>query len=190
MTRRTAPARRGFTLIELMIAVAIVSVLVVASWVYLRPDPRPIDAADQLSSVVSEASRRAVSGGAVRANVATALGVTARTRVIIEQGVPAVLSLERLEEDPSPTSTDASWIELRRVALPKQVVLAGYSDTPTLSSTTPASTLADGHTKELYCEANGRCTGVVVFFAATHGNRRARLVLLPLGGTPITFPSW
>ena len=114
---------RGFTLIELLIVVAMVGVLVVAGWSYLRPDPRPIDAADQLSTMVSEASRRAVSGGAVRANVATALGVTARTRITIEGGSPAILSLERLEEDPSPTSTDAAWVELRRVALSKRVVL-------------------------------------------------------------------
>ena len=182
---------RGFTLIELLIVVAMVGVLVVAGWSYLRPDPRPIDAADQLSTMVSEASRRAVSGGAVRANVATALGVTARTRITIEGGSPAILSLERLEEDPSPTSTDAAWVELRRVALSKRVVLAGYSETPTVSATAgPTTTLGTGATKSIYCEANGRCTGIMVYFAAARGARRARMVLLPLGGTPVTFTSW
>ncbi len=195
MTRRPRPPghhpRRAFTLVELLIVVAMVGVLVVAAWSYLRPDPRPIDAADQLSTMVSEASRRAVSGGAVRANVATALGVTARTRIIIEGGSPVILSLERLEEDPTPTSTSASWIELRRVALSKQIVLAGYTDTPTVSGTTgPDTALGSGATKEIYCSANGRCTGVMVYFSAAHGPRRARMVLLPLGGSPITFASW
>jgi len=181
---------RGFTLIELMIVVAMIGVLVVASWSYLRPDPRPIDAADQLSTMVSEASRRAVAGGAVRANVATALGVTARTRVTIEGGTPVVLSLERLEENPSPTSTDASWVELRRVALSKRIVVSGFTETPTVSATTGPTTALGAGSKSIYCEANGRCTGVIIFFASVRGERRARMVLLPLGGTPITFASW
>ncbi|MBK9036122.1 MAG: prepilin-type N-terminal cleavage/methylation domain-containing protein [Myxococcales bacterium] len=188
---RTARRRGGFTLIELMVVVAIVSVLVLSAWVYLRPDPRPIDVADQLSGMVSEASRRAVASGPVRANVSDALGVSARTRVIIEAGDPVVISLERLEEDPSPTSTAAAWVEFRRVALARQVKLAGWTEPPTVSATAgPANTLASGASKEIYCEANGRCSGVMVYFESATGKYRARMVLLPLGGTPITFSSW
>ncbi|MEZ4400605.1 MAG: prepilin-type N-terminal cleavage/methylation domain-containing protein [Kofleriaceae bacterium] len=185
MTRRRSA---GFTLIELMITVTIVGVLVSAAYVYLKPDPQPIDVADQTASMVSEASRRAVLGGAVRDNVATALGVTARTRLIIEGGTPAVLSIEQLEEDPSPSSTAASWIEIRREALPKQITVSGWTAPAALGSSAPANPLPAGSSKEIYCESNGRCTGAIVFFAGRH--KQARAVILPLGGTPVTFTSW
>jgi hypothetical protein len=140
---------------------------------------------------VSEASRTAVSRGPVRHNVATALGVTARTRVVVEGGSPVVISVERLEEDPDPTSTSAAWIEQRRIALPKKILVAGYSDTPTVSATSgPTATLGTGATKDIYCEVNGRCSGVIVYFENARQSKRARMVLLPLGGAPLTAPTW
>ena len=54
----------------------------------------------------------------------------------------------------------------------------------------PVLTLAAGQTKEIYCEATGRCTGVIVYFQTPKLTKRARMVLLPLGGTPITFTAW
>ena len=88
------------------------------------------------------------------------------------------------------TSTDASWVELRRVALSKRIVVSGFTETPTVSATTGPTTALGAGNKSIYCEANGRCTGVIIFFASVRGERRARMVLLPLGGTPITFASW
>ena len=80
-----------------------------------------------MSSKLSEASRKAVGAGSVRADVAAALGSIARTRVrfTITDNIVG-LSLQRLEEDPSPATT-ASWVELSSVTLHRTVRLAGYS---------------------------------------------------------------
>lgn len=190
------PARRqgGFTLTELMIVVAIVGVLAALSISLLNNKPRPIDAASQVSSKLAETSRKAVAGGTVRGDVVQSLGSPARTRARFTIGTGnevVTLSVQRLEEDPLPSAT-ATWVELSSVALHGSIRLSGYTPSADLTggATAPTVALSGGSSLEVRCNPDGTCDGITIYLASADGRRKARLVVLPLGGTPMTFDGW
>lgn len=188
----TARRQHGFTLTELLVVVALVGVLATLGVSLLRGNPRPVDAAAQVSSKLAEASRKAVAAGAVRGDVAAALGSTARTRVRFAVTSAAVtLTLQRLVEDAAPAVT-ATWEDLSVATLPGSVVLAGYSPAADLAggAASPAVALGTGDSLEVRFNPDGTADGLTVYLAATRGPHRARVVVLPLGGTPMTFDRW
>lgn len=190
----TSRRQRGFTLTELMIVVVIVGVLAALSISLLNNKPRPIDAASQVSSKLAETSRKAVGGGTVRGDVVAALGSPARTRArfaIATSNQVVSLSVQRLEEDPLPSAT-ANWIELSSIELHSSIRLAGYTPTADLTggATAPAVALGGGDSLEVRCNPDGTCDGITIYLASADGRRQARLVVLPLGGTPMTFDRW
>jgi prepilin-type N-terminal cleavage/methylation domain-containing protein len=184
---------RGFTLTELLVVVAIIGVLATLGTALLNSNPRPVDAASQVSSKLAETSRKATAGGAVRANVAAALGSTARTRArfTISASNVVSISVQRLEEDPAPAST-ASWVELSSVSLHKSIRLTGYTPSADLTggATAPSVPLAAGDSLEVRCHPGGTCDGITIYLTDAKGKRKARIVVLPLGGTPMTFDAW
>lgn len=190
----SAPERRerGFTLTEMMVVVAIVGILAALGTALLRNAPRPVDAASQVSSKLAEASRKAVNGGTVRADVATALSSQARTRVrfTIDANV-VTLTLARLEEDPEPSPT-ATWLDLSSVTLHHSIRLAGYTPSADLTggATGPSVALGSGDSLEVRCNPDGSCDGITIYLTDEKARRKARLVVLPLGGTPMTFDRW
>ncbi|HVV86615.1 MAG TPA: prepilin-type N-terminal cleavage/methylation domain-containing protein [Kofleriaceae bacterium] len=192
-TARTARSdrRAGFTLVELMVVLAIISILVGLSISILNGKPRAIDLAHDLSTRLGEASRKAVAAGAVRSDVALAQGSPVRTHVLIDVVAAGggTLTTERLEEDPLPAAT-ASWVELVTVALPKSIIVAGTRDAADLTGQGIQTALGDGDQIEIRCYPDGRCDGKTIYLQTTDHRRQARVAVLPLGGTPITFDSW
>lgn len=182
---------RGFTLTEVMVTVAIIGVLVALGLSLLRTTPQPVDVASQVSSRLAETSRKAVAHGAVRPAVATALGSRARTRAVFTSTASGVqVVVDRLEEDPPP-ATSASWIELSSSTLHPSITLAGYSPVADLGGgRTPAVALGAGGSFEVRCNADGTCDAVTIYLATADQVRQARVVVLPLGGTPMTFDRW
>lgn len=186
--------QHGLTLVELMVVIAIVGILVVAAVAFMKKEVLPRDAAQQVSRLISETARKAVAGGVVRDDVIANLGDQPRTRARIffdaTQGTQAVV-LERLEEHPLPDN-GADWVELERIFVDRTIAIAGYTALTQLApGTTPDNTLSVADEVSVDCEADGRCTGITLYFQGTKMSaRRARLAVMPLAGIPLTFDEW
>jgi prepilin-type N-terminal cleavage/methylation domain-containing protein len=182
---------RGFTLTELLITVMIVGVLATLAVAVVRMSPEPVDAASQVSSKLAETSRKAITYGAVRGDVAAALGSRSRTRAVFMASASGItVGIDRLEEDAFPAAS-ARWIPISTTTLHRDVTLSGFRPAAQLTNgTTPAVAIGTTGRFEVTCRPDGTCDGITIYLANRRGAKRARVVMLPLGGTPMTFPSW
>ncbi|HUQ02362.1 MAG TPA: type II secretion system protein [Kofleriaceae bacterium] len=187
----SATRERGFTLTELLITVALIGVLTTLAVAVVRSSPQPVDVASQVSSKLAETSRKAITYGSVRGDVAAALGSKSRTRAVFTSSATGVtIGIDRLEEAAFP-SASATWIPMSTARVHRDVTLRGYTASAMLSNgTTPAVTLGTTGRFEVYCRPDGTCDGITIYLVNKNGAKKARVVMLPLGGTPMTFPSW
>ena len=190
MTAR-AHLQRGLTLVELMVVIAIVGVLMGAAVVMVSTDPTTRDVANKTTTLLRECSRQAVGGGSLRADVATALGTTARSRLVIDgSGTSQLVTVEILVEEDAP-ATGAVWeVRQSHFISPPLEIFATRSSAELLPGLGPETTIGNG-TAEIRCYPNGACDASTLYIHNTkkdHG--KVRVVVMPLNGAPMIFGDW
>jgi len=181
MTRRS---EQGFTLVEMMVVVAILAVLATMAAISLRPRTSAVDAGHSLRALVDEASRDAVRAGPVRPDVVTATGLRARTQIVAADSGTAFY-VQRLVEDPAPATT-TSWETVSSFALPSWVHADAYSSQ--LGGYTSVSRSTDWSSFAIACYPDGTCERKTVFFESSTGatsTRQSRVAVLPLSSAEV-----
>jgi prepilin-type N-terminal cleavage/methylation domain-containing protein len=182
----------GFTLTEVMVAVAIVGVLATMGGYYMRSRVQTIDVASRVGDLLREASRRAVVLGPVRSEVALSIGTKARTRVrgLTAEPQPTFV-LERLEAEPPP-GTRAVWMAVMQYTVAREAIAESWA--PGVGAHEALARNADWTAFEARCYPDGTCDPYTLFFAAAvpgaESDHYARLSIMPLGGAIMTRRDW
>lgn len=201
MSRATPPRARqaGFTLLELMMVVAIIGIATSLGIAVMRKDVKAIDVADQVAQMVREGQRQTVGAGRVRDDVQLAVTTGAARGMMVLSPEAAdgsrTLAFSLLkEQNPAAASY---WEETKRMTITKAVRVAGTLDTAMLTNGATFVSLAANAGKTVYFYPDGRVAsttgqGVTVYFELRSGSqgKQARTVVMPLGGTATTFQVW
>jgi prepilin-type N-terminal cleavage/methylation domain-containing protein len=183
----------GFTLTELMATIAVVGILSTGAMVTLRRPEDPGHGAIRLTNAVRQCTRLAVSRGPVRADVATALGSTARARLVVrpESGSSAqVVAVELLEEAAEP-STDAEWSITSQFRFSGSIRVAGVRSSSELTAGLGPATLIDSSEVAMECTPDGAAQAITYYLDGDAGeSERVRVVVMPLAGEPLTMDGW
>lgn len=185
----TRTARRGFTLVEMMVVVAILGILTTVATTTLRSSERPADVAMKIGNLVQSGSRAAVRHGVVRADVVASEGGLKRRARLVATGMPRVtFFVQVLAEDPTPT-----WHTLATYSVPNSVTVEGYAPSVGDYATLAGSMSTDWSSFALNFDPSGSSNSVTLFLSAQQGatqDRRARLSVLPLGTATFVRSGW
>lgn len=188
MSRMKRSAVRGFTLIEMMVVVAILAILTTLALIYVRPNARPVDVARRIGNMVEEGGRWAVRYGPVPQALVTAeSGRTRRVRLTATNTTPPTFNLELLTG-----TTAAVWYPIDSYTPPKTVTMTWVGNVGDYA-TYGASSSAVWTTFGVSFEPNGSANGTTLFFQAAQGaymDRFARLSVMPLGTAAFVRNSW
>lgn len=175
----------GFTVIELMVVVAIIGVITTLAVSGTNTHARPIDAASRFSTLVNEASRLAVLEGPVRGDVAVEEGSTRRTRIVGTVDHDTVAFVIQLLVEEAGTATPR-WDYVSGMTMPSSVTAADFAlVVGDHASVTPNP---DWTQFVVSCFPSGSCSAASLFFSSPAA--RARVSVLPLGTATYVRNDW
>ena len=165
----------GFTLVELMVVVAIIAILTAIAMPSLKIPVDVETTAQGMSSVIGEAARTAVVQGAVPAQVIADAGEPNRTKIEITTGNPGMVRVWL-----QTGTTTSAWIELQHMELPRGVVVKGFDDVASLAGGGPQSSSDN----VIGCPGSGQCDAKTIYLWRTNGMDPFRIVVMPLSSAP------
>jgi prepilin-type N-terminal cleavage/methylation domain-containing protein len=179
---------RGFTLVELMMVVAMIGILAAVAVAGFDTRTRPVDGAQVMAGMIRETARQAVQRGEVSAELAEVAGTSAPARLVLVENDDATvtMTIQALVDD----GGMPGWLTVTTRTVGPTLHLAGTSPRAELDDgTSPVRTLSPGARVTIECEALGVCDAITVYFTGAR-NAKARTAVLPLGGAPVPVQSW